>query len=64
VLFSSLWKPYDAQVLGYVATRKGFLNLCNSSCKNQDALKNTRYADFFTHWINKDNKNLLKEHVK
>lgn len=57
----SLWRPYDAQVLGYVATERGYLNLCQQQCSNADALKNSHLGTFFKHWINKDNKKLLAE---
>lgn len=60
-ILNSLWKPYDAQVLGYVAQQRGYFNLCNNPCKNIDALKNSRYSTVFTHWINKSNKKLLAE---
>jgi hypothetical protein len=59
-ILNSLWKPYDAQVLGYIANDRGFKNLCNAPCKNIDALKNSHLGTYFTHWINKDNKSLLK----
>jgi hypothetical protein len=55
----ALWKPYDAQVLGHIATQKGYFNLCEQPCKNVDALANTRYKNCLKHWINKDNKALL-----
>lgn len=57
----SLWRPYDAQVLGHVATERGFLNLCQTTCSNADALKNSPFAPYFKHWINKDNKKILAE---
>lgn len=57
----SLWRPYDAQVLGHVALERGFLNLCQSPCSNADALKNSPLAPYFKHWINKDNKKILSE---
>jgi hypothetical protein len=57
----ALWKPYDAQVLGHIATQKGYLNLCEQSCKNINALENTRYKNCLKHWINKDNKVLLAQ---
>lgn len=60
-ILNSLWKPYDAPVLGYVAAAKGFTNLCEKSCKNIEALENTIYKDKLKHWINKDNKKLLAE---
>jgi len=55
----SLWRPYDAQVLGHLADENGYLNLCKNKCKNIDALKNTNFNEYFLHWINKDNKKLL-----
>lgn len=60
-ILNSLWKPYDAQVLGYVAEERGYKNLCNQLCSNVDALKNSDLAPFFTHWINKENKARLNE---
>lgn len=60
-ILHSLWKPYDAQVIGYVAKQRGFVNLCERSCKNVNALSNTRYAKTFKHWINKTNKKILFE---
>lgn len=57
----ALFRPYDAQVLGNVAESRTYLNLCNSPCKNIDALKNTRFNGLLTHWINKDNKKKLQE---
>lgn len=56
-----LWRPYDAQVLGYIALERGYLNLCHEKCSNEDALKNSHLGSFFKHWINKDNKKLLAE---
>ena len=58
---SSLWRPYDTQVLGDIALDKGFLNLCDAKCKNVNALENSRYSAAFKHWINKDNKKLLSD---
>jgi hypothetical protein len=60
-ILSSLWRPYDAQVLGYIALDRGYLNLCQQPCSNINALDNTRYANVFKHWINKDNKKILAE---
>ncbi len=57
----SLWRPYDAQVLGHVATERGYRNLCNKVCSNVDALSNSHFAPYFKHWINKDNKKILQE---
>jgi hypothetical protein len=56
----NLWKPYDAQVLGYIATEKGFRNLCLRPCKNADAFQNSHYRGYFKHWINKTNKEMLR----
>jgi hypothetical protein len=58
---ASLWRPYDAQVLGYIAQDRGYFNLCQQHCKNIDAMSNTIYHDTFKHWINKDNKQLLAD---
>jgi len=60
-ILCSLWKPYDAQVLGYIAEDRGYKNLCKQPCSNADALKNSHLADYFTHWINKENKAKLNE---
>lgn len=60
-ILNSLWKPYDAQVLGYVALQRGFYNLCENPCKNIEALANTRFKKQFKHWINKENKAQLKK---
>jgi len=60
-ILSSLWKPYDAQVLGYVATQRGYKNLCHTPCSNVNALKNSYLAEYFIHWINKENKAKLNE---
>jgi hypothetical protein len=57
---SSLWKPYDALVLGYTAEDRGYYNLCTSPCANVEALEHTRYAGYLKHWINKDNKQQLQ----
>ena len=57
----SLWKPYDAQVLGHVAEERGYYNLCTTSCLNRDALEFTKYAKKLKHWINKENKTLLAQ---
>jgi len=59
-LLAELWKPYDAQVIGHTAEIKGYLNLCTAPCKNESALLNTRYGTIFKHWINKENKERLK----
>ncbi len=58
-ILSSLWKPYDAQVLGFVAEDRGYYNLCTSRCLNKEALNHTRFANKFKHWINKTNKQIL-----
>lgn len=57
----SLFRPYDALVLGEVSERIGYLNLVDNECDNIDALDNTIYREYFKHWINKDNKRILKE---
>ena len=57
----SLFRPYDAMVLGELAQEKGFLNLVHTPCDNKDALENTRFSEYFKHWINKDNKKVLRE---
>ena len=59
-IMESLWRPYDAQVIGHVA-EKGFYNLCDSPCSNANAVKNSRFDNYFVHWINKENKDLLRE---
>lgn len=58
-ILTSLWKPYDALVLGYTAQDRGFHNLCNGTCINAEAVEHTRYAGYLKHWINKDNKQIL-----
>lgn len=55
----TLWKPYDAQVLGSIGVQRSFKNLCLQNCKNVEALNHTIYKDYFTHWINKENKSKL-----
>lgn len=60
-ILSSLWRPYDAQVLGHIAQERGYLNLCQRACKNIDAMTNTIYSATFKHWINKDNKQVLAD---
>ena len=57
----SLWKPYDAQVIGYVAEERGYYNLCSKPCINRHALEHTKYAKKFKHWINKGNKANLSQ---
>jgi hypothetical protein len=59
-ILNSLWKPYDAQVLGYIAEDKGFRNLCIEYGQNINALQNSHLGSYFKHWINKDNKLLLQ----
>jgi hypothetical protein len=58
-----LFRPYDAMVLGAMAEKRGFLNLCNQDCDNKDALEYTDYKGYFKHWINKENKAKLKEQI-
>ena len=58
---SQLWRPYDAQVLGRLAEKRGYHNLVTKPCENVDALLNTRFRHYFKHWINKENKRKLKE---
>jgi hypothetical protein len=58
-ILNNLWKPYDAQVLGYVALHRGYYNLCSRQCQNVEAMSNSIYANFFKHWINKENKEKL-----
>lgn len=58
---TSLFRPYDAHVLGEIGNIHGFYNLCENECENIDALKNTRFKDYIKHWINKDNKKLVIE---
>ena len=57
-IMESLWRPYDAQVIGHVA-EKGFYNLCDVPCSNANAVKNSRFNNYFVHWINKENKDQL-----
>jgi hypothetical protein len=57
----SLWKPYDAQVLGFTALEKSYFNLCHSVCDNSLALENTKFSGILKHWINKNNKEKLNE---
>jgi len=56
-----LYRPYDAQVIGHVASERGYKNLCQRECKNINAMENTHFAPYFKHWINKDNKKKLQE---
>ena len=58
---ASMWKPYDAPVLGYTAEDGGYANLCREKCDNGEALEHTRYAGYLKHWINKDNKQKLRD---
>jgi hypothetical protein len=58
-ILNNLWKPYDAQVLGYVALSRGYYNLCENRCTNAESLNNSRYRHCFKHWINKTNKEKL-----
>jgi hypothetical protein len=60
-ILTSLWKPYDAQVLGFTALEKSYYNLCNSTCDNVVALENTQFSGILKHWINKKNKAKLNE---
>lgn len=57
-----LHRPYDALVLGnFALTQKTkFYNLCRKECDNVDALTNTIFNPYFKHWINKSNKEKLK----
>jgi hypothetical protein len=59
-ILSSLWKPYDAPVFGYVAEQRGFFNLCDVECRNVNALENSRFNPYLKHHINKKNKEALK----
>ena len=54
-------KPYDAYVLGAVATERRFTNLVDKYCDNKDAFANSRFKDFFIHHINKENKRIFKD---
>jgi len=58
---SSLFRPYDAMVLGAIGERRGFYNLCQNTCENKDAMTHTKYRKVLKHWINKKNKSILKE---
>lgn len=60
-ILSTLWKPYDAEVLGYLATDRGYFNLCDTPCVNSKAFENSRFHPYFKHWINKTNKQLLND---
>lgn len=62
---TSLHRPYDAIVLGNFAKgeKAGFLNLCDSICENVNALDNTRFSPYFTHHINKTNKDKLRQEI-
>lgn len=59
-ILTSLWKPYDAPVFGFVAEQRGFYNLCTAACKNLNALENSNFSNYFKHHINKKNKESLK----
>lgn len=59
-LETRVWKSYDAPILGCVI-EGNFLNLCNHNGPNKDALQNSLYGPWFKHWINKENKELLKQ---
>jgi len=61
----TVYRPYDAMVLGAVATEyKGkFYNLCNNKCENVNALQHTIFRHHLKHWINKTNKEILKEKI-
>jgi hypothetical protein len=61
-LLNSLWKPYDALVLGHMAEDRGYFNLCLDTCKNIDAMRNSVFHPYFKHWINKTNKEELGKH--
>ena len=58
---AELHKPYDAFVLGAMAEKRNYVNLCLRECDNKDALANTVFADTFKHHINKENKKRLAE---
>lgn len=60
----TLWRPYDAQILGNVAEAFEYVNLCREPGPNALALKTTMYADVFYHWINKENKEMLRSVVQ
>jgi hypothetical protein len=56
-IIASLYKPYDAPVIGHTATQRGYINLCDTLCDmNKLALEHTRYHGYLKHWIGKDNK--------
>jgi hypothetical protein len=58
---SSLYRPYDAMVLGAVAEKRGFYNLCQNITENKNALLHTNFRKYFKHWINKENKSKLQK---
>lgn len=60
-ILNSLWKPYDAEVLGFVAKDRGYFNLCDSPCVNSKAFEHSRFNPYFKHWINKTNKQILSD---
>ena len=56
-VLASLYKPYDAPVLGYTAVQRGFVNLCHDTGGiNKLALENSRYRGYLNHLIGKANK--------
>jgi len=59
----NMFRPYDAHVLGALAKKKSYYNLVHTPCENRDAIKNGRFGEFFTHHINKKNKEILKERM-
>lgn len=63
-LMASVYRPYDAIILGSAVEKynKGrFFNLCKKPCENVNALENTIFKDKLKHWINKANKAKLME---
>ena len=56
-VLATLYKPYDAPVLGYTAVQRGFVNLCHDKGGiNKLALENSRYRGYLNHLIGKANK--------
>ena len=56
-VLATLYKPYDAPVLGYTAVQRGFVNLCHDTGGiNKLALENSRYRGYLNHLIGKANK--------
>jgi hypothetical protein len=56
-VLKSLYRPYDAHVIGYTAQHRGWINLCHTQCGiNKLALEHTAYQGYLTHLIGKDNK--------